>query len=154
MKKNKKINVTVSGTFFFLIQRKNAACCFCLDDGSRSTRSTVVESSFVQKTDSQSLHFASKKISFKPNPSVCPASRRCCLCVPGGTVQSKSYSFSSSTSSSSSNASRKVGRYVVVQQWDVENQAKVSSQSTHVVRFLKPTCFCFCLLALQFLLKR
>uniref|UniRef100_A0A3B5MHW6 Smoothelin b n=1 Tax=Xiphophorus couchianus TaxID=32473 RepID=A0A3B5MHW6_9TELE len=44
------------------------------DDGSKSTRSTVVETSFVQKT--------------------------------GGTVQSKSYSF---TSSSSSNTSKKVG---------------------------------------------
>lgn len=27
----------------------------CLDDGSRSTRSTVVEASYVQKTDSESL---------------------------------------------------------------------------------------------------
>lgn len=34
----------------------------------------------------------------------------CLFIISGGTVQSKSYSFSSSTSSSSSNTSKKVGR--------------------------------------------
>lgn len=37
----------------------NKKCvCVCSDDGNRSSRSTVVESSYVQKTDSESLYFA------------------------------------------------------------------------------------------------
>lgn len=61
--------------------------------------------------------FSSNYISFKPNsPTV---EQYVTVVVSGGTVQSKSYSFSSS--STSSNASRKVGRFVAVQQWVVLN---------------------------------
>lgn len=89
-------------------------CVFvCLDNGNTSTRSTVVEASYVQKTDSESLlyYFALQL----PYCTVLSLQNDLCMSVylfiiSGGTVQSKSYSYSSSTSSSAANTSKKVGR--------------------------------------------
>ncbi|KAJ0019177.1 hypothetical protein NQD34_006746, partial [Periophthalmus magnuspinnatus] len=69
------------------------------DDGSRSSCSTMVETSYVQKTDSKSPLIPLVYVLIY------------CACLIGGTVQSKSYSYSSSSSSSTSMSSntKKVG---------------------------------------------
>lgn len=99
----------------------------------------------MQKTDSQLLPPTYLSNQIHQSVIESPVSYRRCLSVSGGTVQSKSYSFTSSTSSS--NASRKVGRYVVVQQWDVDHVGDDGCRLTVKL------CFTYCqFLKLTFLL--
>lgn len=88
----------------------------CVDDGSRMTRSTIMETSYTQKFDSQSFVSVST-VNFKNfQPSVNLILNISsftfllfflfvCL-VSGGTMQTKSFSYSSSSSSTS----KKIGR--------------------------------------------
>lgn len=88
----------------------------CLGDGSRTAHSTIMEASYVKKTDSESSmhlppHLNHNLIAICSHPYMvlCDlTTTTTSLCSVVGTVQSKSYSYSSTSSSSSS--ARKVGR--------------------------------------------